>query len=187
ERAGQLVDVLGEVAPGAGDAADLGLAAELALRTDLAGDAGDFVGERGELVDHGVHSGLEFEDLALRVDGDLLGQITARHRGGYLSDVAHLSGQVGAHRVDVVGQVAPGARDTGDLGLAAELALGTDLAGDPGDFVGERGELVDHGVHSGLEFEDLAAGVDSDLLGQVAPGHGGCHRGDVADLVGQVG
>ena len=33
-----------------------------------------------------------------------------------------------------------------DLRLAAEPALGADLAGDAGDLVGERRQLVDHGV-----------------------------------------
>ena len=59
------------------------------------------------------------------------------HRGGHLGDVAHLAGQVAGHVVDVVGQVAPGAGHALDLGLAAELALGADLAGDAGDLVGE--------------------------------------------------
>ena len=43
---GHAVDVLGQVAPGAGHALDLGLAAELALGADLARDARDLVGER---------------------------------------------------------------------------------------------------------------------------------------------
>ena len=72
------------------------------------------------------------------------------------------------------------------LGLAAELALGAHLAGHPGDLVGEGRQLVDHGVDRRLELEDLAPGVDGDLLGQVAPGHGGGHLGDVADLAGEV-
>ena len=54
------------------DALDLGLAAELAVGADLARDARDLVGERRELVDHRVDRVLELEDLAARVDGDLL-------------------------------------------------------------------------------------------------------------------
>ena len=42
------------------------------------------------------------------------------------------------------------------LGLAAELALGTHLAGHPGHLVGERRELVHHRVHRALQLQDLA-------------------------------
>ena len=71
-----------------------------------------------------------------------------------------------------------------DLGLAAEDALGADLAGHAGHLGRERPQLVDHRVDRVLELEDLAARVDRDLLGQVALGHGGRHLGDVAHLVG---
>ena len=50
--------------------------------------------------------------------------------GGHVGDVADLAGQVRRHRVDVVGQVLPGAGDARHLGLAAELAFGADLARD---------------------------------------------------------
>ena len=95
-------------------------------------------------------------------------------------------GQVRGHQVDVLGQVLPRARDALDLGLAAEDALGADLARDAGDLGRERAELVDHRVDRVLELEDLAARVDGDLLRQVALGDGGRHLGDVADLVGEV-
>ena len=89
--AGHEVDVVGEVLPGAGDAGDLGLAAELALGADLARHARHLGGERVELVDHGVHGVLELEDLALDVDRDLARQVAARDRGGDVGDVAHLA------------------------------------------------------------------------------------------------
>ena len=73
------------------------------------------------------------------------------------------------HEVDVVGEVLPGAGDAAHLGLAAELALGADLAGDAGDLVGERRQLVDHRVDGVLELEDLALGVDGDLLATGRP------------------
>ena len=60
-----------------------------------------------------------------------------RHRGGHLGDVADLAGEVGGHRVDVVGQVLPGAADALDLRLAAEPAFGADLARHAGHFGGE--------------------------------------------------
>ena len=80
---------------------------------------------------------LSCEDLAPGVDGDLLGQVALGHRGGDLGDVAHLVGEVAGQLVHRVGEVLPRAGDALDLGLAAELALGADLPGHPGDLVGE--------------------------------------------------
>src|SRR5262249_40025984 len=73
------VDGVGEVLPGAGDALHLRLATEDALGTDLAGHARHLRREGGELVDHGVNRILQLEDLALDVDGDLLGQVAVRN------------------------------------------------------------------------------------------------------------
>src|SRR5205823_10313980 len=66
--AGELVDVVGQVLPGAGDARHLGLPAELALGADLTGDAGDLVGEGAELVDHRVDRALQLHHLAPDLD-----------------------------------------------------------------------------------------------------------------------
>ena len=95
---GHDVDRVGEVLPGAGDAGHLGLAAELALGADLARDARDLGGERAQLIDHRVDGVLQLEDLALDVDGDLARQVAARDGGRHLGDVAHLRGEVRAHR-----------------------------------------------------------------------------------------
>src|SRR6185369_1801170 len=117
-----------QVLPGAGDAGHLGLAAELALGADLAGDARDFAGKAVELVHHGVDGVLQLEDFAAHVDRDLARQVAARHGGRHFGDVTDLGGEVARHRVDVVGEILPGAGDAGDVGLAAETALGADLA-----------------------------------------------------------
>jgi len=79
------------------------------------------------------------EDLAARVDGDLLAEVALGHRGGDLGDVPHLAGQVVGHRVDGVGEALPAPRDGGHLGLTAELAVNADLAGHPGHLGGGRG------------------------------------------------
>ena len=163
------VDVLGQVLPGAGDAGHPGLAAEDAFGADLAGDTGDLVGERPQRVDHAVDASRPAPRPRpaprSTIFFDRSPSATARrHRG----DAAHLAGQVVGHDVDVVGEVLPRAGDAADRGLAAELALGADLAGHPGDLVGEGGELVDHRVDGGLQLQDLAARVDGDLLRQVA-------------------
>ena len=183
---GQLVDVLGQPLPGAGHALDLSLTAQPPLAADLAGHPGDLGGECGQLVDHRVDRGLQLQDLPPRVHVDLAGQVTLCHRRGDLGDVAHLAGQVVGHRVDVVGKVLPGAGDPADDGLTAEVALSADLAGDPGHLIGEPGQLVDHRVQGALQLEHLALGVHRDLLGQVTPGHGRRHFGDVPHLAGEV-
>src|SRR6185295_6602665 len=186
EVGGHRVDAVGEVLPGPGHPLHLGLAAQLAFGSDLAGDAGDLGGERAELVHHRVDGGLQLEDFAPHVDGDLLGEVAGGDGGGDVGDVADLAREVGGHRVDAVREVLPGARHALHVGLAAELALGADLAGHAGDLGRERRELVHHRVDGVLELEHLALDVDGDLLGEVAGGDGGGDGGDVADLGGQV-
>src|SRR5207244_3670002 len=129
----------------------------------------------------------ELQDLAASIDGDLLGQVTLGNSGGDLGDVADLAGEVGGHVVHRVGIGRAWCRGGLHLSLTAELALGAHLAGHTGDLVGERGELVDHGVDGVLQLEDLALDVDGDLLGEVALGHRGGDLGDVANLAGEVG
>src|SRR5207237_895655 len=94
QRAGELVHVVREALPRAGDALDLRLDAQLAFGAYLAGHAGDLVREGGELVDHGVDRLLQLEDLALDSDGDLLAQVTGGDCGRHLGDVAHLGREV---------------------------------------------------------------------------------------------
>ena len=65
-------------------------------------------------------------------------EVAVGDRGHDLGDAAHLVGQVAGHEVHVVGQVLPGAGHARHLGLAAELALGADLAGHARHFGGER-------------------------------------------------
>src|SRR5208282_6408194 len=70
------------------NAAHFGLAAEDSLGADLARDAGNFRGERTELIDHGVDGVLQLQDFAFDVDRDLLGKIAVGDRLGYVGDVA---------------------------------------------------------------------------------------------------
>ena len=67
-----------------------------------------------------------------------LREVAVRDRGRDGGDVADLGGEVAGERVHVLGQVLPDAGDALDLGLAAELALGADLARDARDLGGER-------------------------------------------------
>ena len=135
---GHEVHGIGEVLPGAGDAGDLRLTAELALGADLARHARHFAGKGVELIDHRVDGVLQFEDFALHVDRDLARQVAAGHGGGDFGDVADLRGEVGRQQVDVVGQILPGAADAGHHGLAAQSSLGADLARHARHFGGKR-------------------------------------------------
>src|SRR5207302_648336 len=143
------------------------LPAELPVRSYFASDAGDFGGERVQLVHHDINGVLQVLDLALRVSRDLLGEIDICGAARNIGDVSHLFGQVVGHRVDVVGQVLPCAGYAPYVRLAAELTLRTDLPSDAGHFGGEAVELVDHGIDRVLQLEDLAARVGSDLLGEI--------------------
>src|SRR5579885_2824418 len=183
---GHEVHVIGKVFPGAGHAADFGLAAELAFGADFARHTGHFRGEAVELVHHRVDGVLQLENFALHVHRDLAAQVAVGHRGRHLGNVADLRRQVARHGVDRIGQVLPGSGDAPDLGLAAELAFGSDFAGHARHFRSERAELIDHRVDGVLQLQNFAARVHRNLSGQVALRHRGRHARDVAHLVGQV-
>ena len=161
---GHEVDAVGEVFPSARDARNLGLAAELALRADLTRNACHFRCERVELIDHRVDGVFEFEDFTAYIDSNLAGQIAARYGGCHLCDVADLCREVAAHGVDRVGQVLPRSGDARNDGLAAELAVGTDLTRHARYFGSKRAKLINHGVDRFLQLENLAADIDGDFL-----------------------
>ncbi len=140
-----------------------------------------------QVGDHRVDVVLERLDLSGGVHVDLEIEIAAGHRGRDGRDGAHLTGQVPGHLVHRLGEVAPGSVDVPHPRLAAQLALGAHLAGDPGHLLGERGQPVDHRVDGVLQFLDLTAGIDVDLLGEVALGDGRGDGRDLAHLTGQVG
>jgi hypothetical protein len=63
---GELVDVVGQVAPGSGGAWHVGLSAELSFATDLACHRGDLGGKRGQGVNHFIDRVRQRGDLAFR-------------------------------------------------------------------------------------------------------------------------
>ena len=184
--AGHEVDAVGQILPGAGDAGHLGLAAELAFGADFARHAGDFGSERVELIHHRVDRVFQLENFAAHIDGDLARKVAAGDGGRHVRDVADLVGEVAAHGVHRVGQILPGAGDARHDGLAAELAIGADLARHARHLRGERAQLIHHRVDGFLQLENFAAHIDGDLFRQVAVRHRDRHLGDVANLSGQV-
>ena len=89
---GHRIDIVGQILPCAGHAADFRLATELAFRADLTRHAGYFRREPVELINHGVDRVLQLQKFAVHVHRDLAGQIASRHRRGHLRDVADLRG-----------------------------------------------------------------------------------------------
>src|SRR6185369_12966124 len=75
EVAGHLVDVVGEVLPGAGHAGHQRLTAQSSFGADLARHAAHFRRERVQLVHHRVDGVLQLENLALDVDRDLAREV----------------------------------------------------------------------------------------------------------------
>src|SRR3546814_16178 len=68
-----------------------------------------------------------------------------------------LEGKVGGKSVNMVGKVLEGAGDALDLGMAAELAHGADLARHRRHRGGEGGKLLNHPVHDLADSQELAA------------------------------
>src|SRR5205823_5897532 len=113
-------------------------------------------------------------------------QVARGDRRGHFGDVAHLTGEVRGHRVDVVREVLPRAADALDLRLAAKLALGAHFAGDASDLTGKGVKLVDHHVDGVPQLWTLSPYATVYRPRQVARGDGRGHFGDVAHLTGQV-
>ncbi|HEY5444387.1 MAG TPA: hypothetical protein VIJ87_07965, partial [Pyrinomonadaceae bacterium] len=52
--------------------------------------------------------------------------------------------------------------------MAAQFSIRTNFARDTSHFRGERSELIDHGVDRVLQFQNFAADIDGDFLGEIA-------------------
>src|SRR5207302_872734 len=100
---GHDVDAIGQVLPGAGDPGHGGLAAELAFGADFAGDAGDFGGERIQLIDHRVDRFFELQDFAMDVDGDFLREVAVGNGDCKFGDISDLRLQITRYEVEALG------------------------------------------------------------------------------------
>src|SRR5438094_6587186 len=69
---GELIDVAGQILPGAGDTRHLCLTAEPALGADLMSNARHFAGKSIKLVNHPVDGLLQLQDLASDIDSNFL-------------------------------------------------------------------------------------------------------------------
>jgi hypothetical protein len=84
------------------------LTTQTTLRSDLARDTSDLVGEDAQRARHTVDGVLQFEYLAAHVDGDLLRQVAASDGLGHLCDRVNLIGEIRGHQVHAVRQELPG-------------------------------------------------------------------------------
>ncbi len=186
EIGGHDVHVVGEIFPDAGHAGDLRLAAQFAFGTDFARDTRHFGRESVQLVHHGIDGIFEFENFTFYVHRDLAREVATRHGSGDFSHIADLGGQIGAHGVDRVGQVLPGAGHAGHDCLHTQAAFGAHFAGYAGHFGRKRAQLLDHGIDRFLELLDFTANIHGDFAGKVAVGDSDGDLGDVADLRGEI-
>src|SRR5262249_60764383 len=112
---------------------------------------------------------------------DLLRKIAVGNGDRHFGNVSNLARQVVGHRVDVVGEVFPGAGDPRHDGLATEFALAADLASHAAHLSGKCIELIDHGIDGVLQLQDLAFNVHRDLAVQFAACHSGTDFRDVTN------
>ncbi len=180
--AGHRVHALREIFPRAGDALNLRLPAQFAVRADLARHARNFRSERAELIDHRVDGVLELENFAAHRDRDLARKIAVGHRGRDFRDVADLAGEIARHGIHAVGEIFPGSGNATHIGLTAENTFRTHLARHARHFRSECVQLIDHRVDGVLELKNFAAHIHRDLAGKVAIGDRRGDFGDVSDL-----
>jgi hypothetical protein len=93
------VDVVGQVLPHPAHPADLGLAAELAVRADLARHARHLGREHAKLLDHGVHDRgrtqeLTFQRSSLNIQLYGLRQVALRHSRNGTRDVGRIRSSI---------------------------------------------------------------------------------------------
>src|SRR5207253_2526560 len=123
---------------------------------------------------------------AAGINGDFGREIALGDGCGDARDVAHLVGQIARHRVDALGEIAPGAGDSRYFRLATELAFGADFARHAGYLGCEGAELIDHRVVRFLPLYRFAANIYGDFAREIAGGDGCGYFGDIADLRRQV-
>ena len=113
------VDIASEILPGSGGARNVCLAAKPPLHPDFARNVRHLIGEGGKRVGHVVDGVRQRGNLAFRLDGEPLIEVSIGDRCDHLHDAADLLSQIRGHEVDVVGQVLPRPCDTRHLRLAA--------------------------------------------------------------------
>ena len=162
------------------------MSTQLAFGTDFARHAGNFAGERVELVHHSVDGVFKLKDLALHIHCDFARQVASGDGGRHLGNVADLGRQVTGHGIHRVGEIFPGAGNADDDSLAAQFAVRADFASHTRHFGSKRAQLIHHGVDGFFKLENFAAHIDGDFAGKIAAGNSSSDFSDVAYLAGKV-
>ena len=71
--------------------------------------------------------------------------------------------------------------------LTTKFTFRTDLKSDTCDLCSQCTKSDNHSIYSVLQVQNFTAGIDVDLLGQIAEGDGFRDRRDTAHLICQVG
>ncbi len=168
EIADHLVDVIGQVFPGAASVGHVREAAELSFAADFARDPGDFRGERAELPDHRVDHVADAQEFSLQraaVDVELhrLRQVAA---GDRFDDACHFARRMReirhqeVHRID---RLVPGAGRGRQADPLSDPAVFADFPAQTREFAGSKRGHVGQVVE---RLRDLA--VDSAQAGREA-------------------
>ena len=153
-----------------------------ALRAHLASHARDLRGERAQLLHHRVDRLFELQDLAPHIHRDLARQVAVCDGNRDFGDITNLPRKVRSHRVHIVRQILPCARNARNQRLSAEFALRADLARHAAHFRREGVQLIHHRIDGVLELKNFAFHVYRDLAREV-PSRDSCgHIRDVANL-----
>ena len=155
------------------NAAHFGLAAQFAFGTHFARHAGDFGGERGELVHHGVHRGADAEEFALHrraldLQRHFLGQVAFGHSGDNAGDLGGGPRQVFDERVDGIAGERPRAARIGQRGPLGHAAFAADGARHALDFIGHALVEANDIVEGAVNLAELAIGRRLQAHGEVA-------------------
>ena len=116
------------------------------------------------MIHHRVDGVFQFQDFALYIDRDLLGEITACYCCGNFRNVAYLTGEIPGHEIYTVGQILPSTCHAMNVRLSAKNSFRADLARDAGYLRCKRAELVHHGVDGVFQLQNFPLHINSDHL-----------------------
>ena len=141
---------------------------------------------RASCGNHRVDVVLQLGHFATSLNLDRARQIALGDGRCYFSDRSHLRREVRGQQVHVTREILPGTSGAGDVRLASEPTVDSDLACHVGHLIGKGRERDRHIVDRVGEGGDFTFGLNSQTLGEIAIGHRGHYFDDAAHLLGEV-